>query len=87
MCLQVGFVASFVSKFSDTVSSEVGKVVVSTSSRCMTKSASYAFAWFTLHDCQETWLMCAGCPSLNTNITDLSSLLAWTQQDCWVEKP
>ena len=52
----------------------------------MTKSASYAFAWFTLHDCQETWLMCAGCPSLNTNITDLSSLLAWTQQDCWVEK-
>ncbi len=26
MCSQVGFVASFVSKFSDTVSSEIGKV-------------------------------------------------------------
>ena len=28
VCFQVGFVASFVSKFSDTVSSEIGKVLL-----------------------------------------------------------
>ena len=80
--MQVGFVASFVSKFSDTVSSEVGKVVVSPS--CMMRSASIAFADFIWPDCQGTWLMCAGCVLPNAQIYHSSEFMIGVDScDCW----
>ena len=45
VCFQVGFVASFVSKFSDTVSSEVGKVCHNVQVVCM----------FCIRQCIDCW--------------------------------
>ena len=79
ICLQVGFAASFVSKFSDTVSSEVGKVLVCTS--CMSRSASIAFADFIWPDCQE---MCAGCALPHAEMYHSSELMIGLNScDCW----